>query len=169
MSKTDLFGTSNGVIRTLGLFQPFGTLMMMDKVESRWIRAGKKPPFPLGEYLIYTTKKPCSNMDLYDWCRNDQVLQITELISKDETKHLNGYAIGIVSLVAVKPLTADDNSYVKFVGTKTEVIKDACVTKTQWGLHVENRRRIEPFEWRFGKQGTGFVPDSELQKIKILC
>lgn len=46
-------------IRTLGFYQPFGTLMLHGKIETRWVKVGKKPPFPEGKYLFYSTQKRC--------------------------------------------------------------------------------------------------------------
>lgn len=52
----DLFG--NEVIRSLGLHQPYASLMWThNKIETRWVKKGKKPPFPLGTYMIYATQK----------------------------------------------------------------------------------------------------------------
>ena len=51
-----------GKIRTLGFYQPFGSLMLHGKIETRWVRKGKKPPFPLGKYIFYTTQKGKSKM-----------------------------------------------------------------------------------------------------------
>lgn len=154
-------------IRTLGFFQPFGDLMLEGKTETRWVRENRKPPFPLGKYLFYSTKVPCSNVDLFQWCGPEIMHDINNAISKNPPP-LNGYAIGIGELTEVKLLTADvQKTFVKFVGRKTEIIKGKEVTKVQWGLHFKNVQRIEPFEWKFGKQGVGLVPESELGKIKI--
>lgn len=55
---SDLFG--NEKIRTLGLYQPYASLMLHGKIETRWVEDGKKPPFPIGKYLIYSTKQDSS-------------------------------------------------------------------------------------------------------------
>ncbi len=153
-------------IRTLGFYQPFGSLMLYDKIETRWVRENKKPPFPLGKYLFYTTKKPCDEKTMLEWCGPKMYKEILELMEGERTWPLNGYAIGIGDLIKIKPLEIEEESkaFVKFAGIKTEV----SINKVQWGLHFENVQGIEPFEWKYGKQGIGFVPESEIDKIKIV-
>ncbi|MDO9186954.1 MAG: hypothetical protein Q7W13_13150 [Bacteroidia bacterium] len=165
----DLFGNKKEIIRSIGFYQPFGSLMFHGKVETRFVRKGKKPPFPKGKYLIYTTKKECDNATLYNWCGNDVILDITKMLhnSNDETRLLNGWAIGIATLSEIKILTPTDKSYVKFIGEKIEIIDDIPVTKIQWALHFKDIFKIKPFEWKHGKQGIGFVPECELQNIII--
>jgi len=156
-------------MRTLGFFQPFGSLMLHGKVETRWVREGRNAPFPLGKYLFYTTMTPCNSSMLLDWCGPDIAEHIKDTLKSDATDRLNRYAIGIGDLVAVRHLTAETpNTFVKFVGRKTEIIKGVPVTKIQWGLHFENVQCIDPIPWELGKQGIGFVPDEEMKKIKII-
>ncbi len=157
-------------IRTLGFYQPFGTLMLHDKIETRWIRRFRSPPFPLGKYLFYTTQKYCDDATLLEWCGDEIMMSIAKEVLDDETRILSGYAIAVGELCEVKMLekSEEEKSFVKFVGRKTEIIKGEEVTKIQWGLHFKSVQRIQPFKWKFGKQGIGFVPDSELNKIKII-
>ena len=165
----DLFGETNTEpkLRTLGFYEPFGSLMLHGKIETRWVMAGKKPPFPLGKYLFYTTKKECDNITLLNWCGSEIVSEIAGIFGSNEKPSLHGYAIGIGELVDVCELKASDtNTFVKFKGSKVVQKGDKEITYIQWGLWFENVRKIEPFEWKFGKQGVGFVPYSELQKIK---
>ena len=177
----DLFGNddskrnddnSKRIIRTLGFYQPFGTLMLppYNKIETRWVREGKKPPFPAGKYLFYTTQKPCDSDTLLSWAGKAIVDTISNLFCDEPTKLLFGYAIGIADLVNVRLLTPEDQdkAFVQFVGRKTEVIDEKEVVKVQWALVCENVQRIEPFEWKFGKQGVGLVPESEISKIRIV-
>jgi hypothetical protein len=166
----DLFGNQKeSKIRTLGFYQPFGSLMFHGKIETRWVRKGKKPPFPLGKYLFYTTQVPCSQASLFNWCGVEIMANITDALIFDETRGLNQCAIGIGTLSEVKLLREEDQkTFVKFVGNKTEIMNDISVEKVQWGLHFTDVQRIEPFMWNFGKQGIGFVPESELNKIKSL-
>ncbi len=159
------------VIRTIGLYQPFGSLMLPEygKVETRWIREGRKPPFPEGEYLIYTTKKPVDIPTMIEWCGVQEVSRINELLLNEPTIHYNGYAIAKAYLSAKWELKQEDqNTYVKFTGRKTEIIKGEPVVKIQWALKAENVQRIQPFKWKHGKQGVGIVPVEELENIKVL-
>jgi hypothetical protein len=157
-------------IRTLGFYQPFGTLMLHGKIETRWVREGRKPPFPLGQYLFYTTRNACDKSTLFNWCGTEIVQSITKTIADDKTRVLDGYAIGIGELVKIRHLheSQEDKAFVKFVGAKTFSAKEEDVIKHQWGLHFRNVKRIEPFRWKFGKQGIGYVPESELSKIKTI-
>src|SRR5688572_6071512 len=140
----DLFGNNkNETIRTLAYYEPFGSLMFCNKIETRWVREGKQPPFPLGKYLFYTTKKPCSNMELFNWSGPEIMLEITKALGSPQWPKYNGYAIGM------------DKDGIEHV-------------YVQWGLHFTNAKKIKPFEWNYGKQGVGFVPDSELHKIEIV-
>lgn len=167
-----LFEDQYEVIRTLGFYQPFASLMFHGKVETRWVKKGKKPPFPLGKYLFYTTQSECSSFTLFDWCGPGVTLSIDHLLLEDETRKLNGYALGTGELIKVAPLTSDDLSFVKFEGEKDFSDKNGFITKkVQWGLHFKNVKRIEPFLWeqdgkKLGKQGTGFLPNQFLSKVK---
>lgn len=165
----DLFGNNaNEVIRTIGFYQPFCTAMLHGKIETRWVRKGRKPSMPLGKYLMYSTKKRCSNADLFNWCGTIITHQLYDVINNDDTKQYDGYALCTGTLVKVELLTPEHNpTFIKFVGEKTETIDGEQITKIQWALIFENVTPIEPFVWLHGKQGVGFVPDTELQNIKL--
>lgn len=109
-------------------------------------------------------------MELFNWSGTELMLDITKALGSPQWPKYNGYAIGTADLVMKKKLTPDDkNTFVKFVGKEIRKDKDGIEhTYIQWGLHFVNQQAIEPFEWNFGKQGVGFVPDSELHKIKIV-
>lgn len=149
-------------IRTLGFYQPFGSLMFHGKIETRWIRKGKKPPFPLGKYVLYTTKKDCSLDQLIEWSGPETINRIDDILYSDDHKDLNGVALGVADLVEVRLLTIEDEakSFVKFVGEKTEVLNGVEVTKVQWALIFKNVKRLaSPVFWNYGKQGVGFLPE----------
>lgn len=156
-----------GKIRTLGFYQPFGSLMLHGKIETRWVRKGKKPPFPLGKYIFYTTQKACDTFTLFQWCGAEIILSITNTLQNDSTKDLKEVALGIGELIEVRPLTKEDEAmaFVKFLGEKTEFIDDVEITKVQWALIFKNVQPFEPFEWKYGKQGVGFLPDELYGKV----
>ena len=110
--------TKPEIIRSLGFYQPFGSLMLHGKIETRWIRAGKKPPFPLGKYVFYTTLKSCAQHELFNWCGEYLMLDITHKLLYEPTKELNGYAIAIGDLAKVRPMKREDTfgSYVQYKG-----------------------------------------------------
>lgn len=166
----DLFGdlqTDGPRIRTLGMYQPFATLMLHGKIETRWVLEGRKPPFPLGRYLIYSTKKEIDPLALLDWTGSRQsIANIQKKILHDPSAKLRGYAIAVGELVHVAPLLRHEaeQGYVKFLGTKVDNIG----TKIQYGLHFKDMKRIDPFGWEFGAQGIQWVPSSQIEKIKII-
>ncbi len=146
-------------IRTLGFYQPFGSLMLHGKIETRWVRKGKKPPFPLGKYLFYTTQKSWDLFTLYEWCGPQIMLNINSTLQDDKTKKLKEVALGIGDLVEVRPLTIADQplAFVKYIGEKYEFINGIEVEKVQWALIFKNVQPISPFEFKDGKQGVGFL------------
>lgn len=44
------------MIRTLVIYQPYATLMGHGKLETRWVKHGRKPPFPRGKLKPVITK-----------------------------------------------------------------------------------------------------------------
>lgn len=155
-------------IRTLGFYQPYGSLMLHGKVETRWVKTGKKPPFPLGKYLFYTTQKKATKEQLLEWSGNIITEKIKSTLQNEETVGYNQYAIGIGELFKVEPLTINDEGFVLLQKEKVELKDGLRIHKTQWALHFENVQRIDPFLWKYGKQGVGFVPETEIIKIKII-
>jgi hypothetical protein len=129
--------------------------MLHGKIETRVVKAGRKPPFPLGRYLIYTTKKAAEQWVVFDACGPEMTARINSIMKTEPTAKLNGYAIAIGTLSAVRPMVKADESKC-FIGWSSD----------RWCLVFTDVQRIEPFQWEFGKQGIGFVPDSELSKIK---
>lgn len=150
------------IIRTLGYYQPFCSLMLPPhyKDETRWVRKGKKPPFPIGSYVFYSTKKPCTNLQLFEWCGPEIMLSITNELKNEDTQGLNGYVIGGGDLAEVSPMTKEDEAkgFVKFIGERT--VKDKKgndVVQVQWLLRFENVTRITPEIFTQGKQGVGIL------------
>lgn len=169
----DLFGneTKQEVIRTLGFYQPFGTLMHHGKIETRWVRKGKKPPFPLGKYVFYTTANECSYETLEDWCGIDIVVEIEEILQYDVTRNFSKSILSYGELIEVRPLTKEDEpkAFVKFIGEK--IFKDKNgkdVVKVQWALIFKNVQPITPVPYHHGKQGVGFLDKQYLPFINIM-
>lgn len=164
-----LFGENTTIIRTLGLYQPYASLMLHGKVETRWVRKGRKPPFPPGKYLIYSTAEACDYPTLYTWSGSILIKHIQDILENEPTRSLTGYALAIVDLrepVLMKPIN-ELECFVKYVGE--ELRKDKFGrdwSYMQWCLPFRKVQRIEPFEFK-GKQGVGILPESEHSKIKI--
>lgn len=158
-------------IRTLGLYQPFATLMLYGKVETRWVSTGKKPPFPLGRYLIYSTIQCYDYFEALGMMTDDQSedaqdcfrkeLQVSggtiDPVSKD---FITGHAICIGDLIdIIDPiLPSTPKTFVKYI--------EPC-SRRRVGLVFENMKRLKPFPIK-GKQGIGFLSDEDRAKIQIV-
>lgn len=152
------------ILRTLGFYQPFCTLMLHGKVETRWVRVGKKPPFPKGKYLFYSTKEPCDINQMIDFCGAGNGLRITieHLLLNDETKNLNGYGLATGVLRDIRLMTKKDEgkTFVEFKGIQIRQDKNGVNhSYQQWCLEFEDVRAIEPIKFTHGKQGVGFLKD----------
>lgn len=156
----DLFGNEKEVIRTLGFYQPFGSLMLHGKIETRWCRVGRKPSFPLGKYLFYTTQKKCGNGVLFDWCGAEIMSNIIQTLSGELTKFLFGYALCYGTLFSIRPMRLEDEKkcFVKYKGIILRKDKNGVEHEYQQQcLFFENIERIEPYKFLEGKQGVGIL------------
>lgn len=165
MKQQSIFGDDSTleqpVIRTLGLWQPFASMILHGKTETRKVRKGMKPPFPHGIYLIYSTQKVTPPTDLTHWCTAEQQDLIFQTLRDEPTAELRGYALAIMEVKGLAKMTRHDehHAYIKHVEWPEHDV---------WMFAQENVQRIEPFEFKFGKQGVGILPESERQKIVIL-
>ncbi len=149
-----------GIIRTLGFYQPYASLMLHGKVESRWVIKGKKPPFPLGKYLIYSTKKRYSPEGFKD-IAGDKAHYALDLLKDEPTASLDGYALAVGDLVEIVPMTPTmelrafiDTDMRLWESQDPITIDGRCL----WGLVFDDVKRIKPFPFK-GKQGVGFFRD----------
>jgi hypothetical protein len=170
---SDLFGHYK--IRTLGLYQPYASLMLHGKIESRWVEEGKKPPFPLGKYLIYSTKKSYS-VESFKHLSGEYYQAARNIITREETSILNGYAICLGDLVKVEKIGmgqlpkafVDVNlTMIKLAKPDIDFFNEIIIDDRQlWGLHFQNVQRIKPFPFR-GKQGVGILSDIHKTFIQL--
>lgn len=156
------------IIRSLGFYQPFGSLMLHGKIETRWVRVNKKPPFPFGKYLFYSTLKACTESQLLDWSGGELTRLIHETLSGENTRVLNGYALAVGDLVGISTLndTLRHSAFVESKGSK--LVKDKKVAEhiyVQRTLHFDNVKRITPFQFK-GKQGVGILTEEQISKIQ---
>lgn len=163
----DLFG--NEVIRTLGLYQPYASLMLHGKIESRWVVTGKKAPFPIGKYLIYSTKKAYSDNE---FCHMASMFysEAKEKLRHDKSVYYNGYALALGELYKVQRITGIHELRAAFYTPSILDKKGEYFEfdgRTLWGLHFMNVRRIEPFKFN-GKQGVGILSSEDKSKIKYV-
>lgn len=163
----------NEVIRTLGLYQPFATLMLHGKIETRWVQSGKKPPFPLGKYLIYATKESASYSEVYRVSGQYFSRLNWAIIDNDNPDNVlyGGMAMAVGNLISIVPYMSLDDKASTFVDSLDgwmEVVKGGKSTYyTLWALVFENVKRIKPFQLK-GKQGIGFLSDADKDKIKFV-
>jgi hypothetical protein len=158
-------------IRTLGLHQPFASLMIHGKIETRLVTLGRKPPFPIGKYLLYATKKE------YFWEESSGVMGryaqgAHEILKKEPTRHFRGYALCVGDLVRI--IDAECDPINEIHSEKTFVDLPSLVRDVHgypaWrrvGLVFENMKRINPFPFK-GKQGIGFLSDEDYKQIKYV-
>lgn len=144
------------LMRALVWNNPFGAAMLVCKSDETRFR----PTAVRGDVLICTAKKPYSESVVKEICGGKIYPSLMYELEKDKKLlDLNGYAIGVGELYDCEPMTAEHEwtAFVQF-----------SHFKDRWCWRFKNVRRIEPFEWKFGKQGWLFVPQSELAKIKYL-
>lgn len=151
--------TNDKIIRTLGLYQPFAGLMLppYNKIETRWVANGRKPPFPLGKYLLYSTKRVYTREEFLAISAEYGLAVDTERIKFK----LTGKALCIGDLVRVEKMTKEHQEKA-FVAHH-----DPTDTHTRWCLIFENVKAIDPFTFS-GKQGIGFLSEQDKEKIKFL-
>jgi hypothetical protein len=152
-------------MRALVWNNPYGALMLHGKIETR-----KKPTNVRGKVLICTAKEPYNVFTVDEISGEEQGRRMVTLLGMEsdnvgklsftyQPAKLNGYAIGVGELTDCRLMrkTDEHDTFVKY---------DSSVERYCWIF--KNVRRIKPFEWKFGKQGWLFVPDSELTKIIYL-
>lgn len=153
-------------IRTLGLYQPYAEMMLHGKIETRWIRAGTKPPFPLGPYLLYACKTEYPLQTLSQIAGEKQYKRITGIING--LKLIRGAALctgDLVKIIYIVP-GMEDETFVRYQGPMEFVSKRGTPTKkVRVGLIFENVRRIKPFPFK-GKQGVGILSAEDRAKIE---
>lgn len=143
------------------MYWPFSVMMLHGKVETRWVINGKKPPFPLGKYLIYTTKQGYHPAEIRDqgMITQEQFEQIEKAIYTERI--IFGIPLCIGDLVdIIDPLTEDiANTFVAYAPPTT------CHRRV--GLVFKNMKRIKPFPFK-GKQGVGFLTAEDKAKIECI-
>lgn len=150
-------------IRGLSFWQPFGTLMFYDKIETRkW-----STPYR-GLVLICTTKAPLAKQPL-EKTRHIMFTQLQQLTIDNKlewseknfpvvpTGELNGFAIGLGRLYDCRKLFKQDKTYFQH-------------NKVEGPLHAHvytDVRRIQPFPVK-GSQGWFKVTPAMKAKIRML-
>lgn len=142
-------------IRYLGWKQPFASLMLHDKVETRvWDTKYR------GWVLITASKNGYSHNDLLKISGHYQLLRINQLISNQNLPY--GTAIAIGKLVLSEQMG-------HYPGQE-ETIEDKCFVKYNpdlWMHTYEDVQAIEPFEMK-GAQGWVKLSEEIIDQINII-
>lgn len=168
----DLFGGRPEILRTIGFYQPFCSLMLHGKVETRWVRVGRFPAFPLGKYIGYCTHKFCNSQMLADWCGPELETLISETLKEDHTQFMQRKALWIGDLVKIGKMYdwQERECFVRHRGVIERTDKSGSIHDYyQSVLYFENIMPIEPFDFKYGKQGVGIFPETEKHLIKPIA
>lgn len=148
---TDLFG--NEQIRALSWKEPFATLMLHGKIETRtWATSYR------GLILICASKQPYAIKVIKSICGERQFARITELFEKlnIDVSFTCGQAIAVGRLVDCRPMKKED--------------EDKCFVEYYSDLYChiyEDVKPIKPFSWK-GVQGWKIVEQDIISKIEFL-
>lgn len=146
--ETETIAPSKGIIRALWWKQPFASLMLHGKIETRTY-----PTKVRGMVLICATKKPLCRDEVINYS-GDLEPYIDEVLKEDEVP--SGVAIAIGNLIDCRRMKPEDSG--------------KCFVKyhtSRWCWVFENVEPIEPFEIA-GKQGWAILTEDEKMKIKLL-
>jgi hypothetical protein len=160
-------------IRTLGLYQPYASLMLHGKIETRWVEDGRKPPFPLGKYLIYSTKKSSSILS-FQLTSGKYCQKVWQTLQDGDTYAGDGLPICIAILEGLWKYRPDIDGPETFVDSfdgKMQIIKGTHRIPrdyTLWCLKFVNVQPVKLFRFNGGKQGIGFLSEADQAKIKYL-
>lgn len=150
---------------TIGLYQPYASLMLAGKIESRWVRLGYKPPFPLGHYMIYATQKAYEEAEFVHMAGEHYPQAKTMLDGRPQPR---GCMIAVGLLFKVEAIKTWDDANKTYYSPPLEshgangppFIYDH---RMLYGLHFKAVLPTKPLPFR-GKQGVG-IADLELTDI----
>lgn len=168
MEVNDLFGVKpQEVIRALVWKQPFASLMLAGKIETRNRYTNVR-----GKVLMIAGQKA---YDYLKFCEisNNSPASVLGLVMYKHTIELQpaGKAIATGSLVDCRPMTKDDEDkcFVKYkdpwqhYNMKTKKLEN----RQQWCWIFEDVRAIVPFEIK-GSQGWSILTQDIIDKIKYI-
>lgn len=150
-------------IRTLGFYQPYAGLMFSaNKIETRWVRKGKRPPFPLGWYALYSTKKAFQDHEVKFIAGPAYRHIVEERKLRPELFAATGCIIGLAKLVTVERM---DHNPITGSIARTFVDYQEDHEFDRWILVFEEQFLLKehiPFK---GKQGVGFLTYEQRYQI----
>ena len=146
---------SNERVLALSWKQPFASLMLAGKIETRFWSTNYR-----GLVLICSSKSAYSIKQLWQMSSQSLIETISEKLLPTEQgqthKGLYGFAIAVGNLVDCRPMKIEDeaSTFVKF-------------NKNLYCHVYENVRPIQPFEWK-GCQGWKELSDEQKQLINFI-
>lgn len=152
----------NENIRALSWKQPFASLMLQGKVETR-VWDSKY----FGWVLICASKQPYSSKKLEETSGEHQIRRIKEFFPTGE--QITGKAIAIGRLVTSKPMNHGFALYSTNNYFRNELENECFVKyKSELFLHrYEDVQPIIPFDWD-GKQGWATLTEEQKSKIILI-
>ena len=146
----DLLGIAPITIKALSWKEPFASLMLHGKIETRTWKTKYR-----GLVLICASKKAYSEMDLIGLCGEVGSQLILGMINSTVIREQPGKAIAVGTLVDCRPMRVED------------VAKCFVKYNPKLYCHVyENVIPIEPFDWK-GSQGWKDVPQLIVESLLL--
>lgn len=140
----------NEMIYALSWKQPYGTLMLHDKIETRSWHTNIR-----GKILICLSKLPYKFEQVKNISGEEDAFEIFTQFKSDPTWNLHGHAIAIGTLVDCRRLLpSDKKTFVEFYPDLFAwIFKDV--------------HRIQPFPWK-GSMGFKALKPEEKKLIKLI-
>ena len=152
-THTDLFGKQYfQAIQALSWKQPFGSLMLHGKIETRTWKTEHR-----GKVLLCLSDKPYKDNEVLEMVTSQQWDQINQLLLNEPTKELIGHAFAVGVLVECRQMWPEDETpaFVKYnPHLYSHIYKDV--------------RRIEPFKFKGAQKWKNVADQETLSKIKYL-
>lgn len=145
----DLFGVEE--IRALTWKEPFATMMLLGKIETRYWHTNFRGPV-----LICAGKGPYSEAEIMDIAGPRQCQNLLVTLNASGLKENPGHAIAVGRLVDCRRMTPEDveKCFVKF-------------DENRWCHVYEDVRRIAPFHFK-GQQGWKILDNETKNQIILL-
>lgn len=147
----------DGELRALSLKEPFASLMIHGKIETRTWKTDYR-----GYVLICSSKKPYTPNEVMDISGEPQYKRIREVLrfeGEDRMMETRGHAIAVGKLVDCRPMDPldEDKCFVQYqepwlVARKGKGLYPDAIPKQLWCHVYEDVRWIKPIPW-VGTQG----------------
>ncbi len=158
-----LFKPDSEPMRALSWKQPYASLMLHGKIETRTWKTSYR-----GLVLICASQKQYVEHELFALAGEAGAQRIFNFINKNGIREPLGKAIAVGRLIDCRPMTLKDEGdcYVKY--KKPWIVENKQgkhVTKRLWCHIYDDVKPIEQFDWK-GSQGWGTVVKADIDRIK---